>query len=389
MYFKRLLLRQKFSFSVCILLFSVSLILIVLCLSSLQNKTEGYIHFKELFSRKGRYINYLSEIDDKEFYDLLRSSDDFETLYAYKMAYMTSEEHYEAGLLDENIDNRNNLYCCGYTYDLASLYTPKLNSGKWITERDENDNMLQGVFAYSDDLKIGDVVTFTDGGDGKVDIKVIGILSPDSRMLGINKNKYNIKRFTDFYTNVQYEVYVLAEDLEKRNIYTELSGPMIITYKDDINIDEKRSLDSALTFFGSDGESLENIKYNSIKYLTSEIMIIAPIAISMLVIAFLSVTVLSVIGTKANLSTYNIFCICGAKRIQCTYYSLMMSGGIIAISALLSVTALYIIDHSGKYIVTINAIEIIVCVVICIVYMLSSFAFSIGILRKRKDKDWL
>ncbi len=389
MYFKRLLLRQIVSFAVCIMLLAFSLVLIVLCISSLHNKIEGYIPFRELFSGKGRYINYSQESKTSDFCEMLDSTDDYETLYAYKIAYMTSQEHCDAGLLKENTDNNNNLYCCGYTYDLASLYTPKLSSGEWITERDENDDMLQGVFAYSDDLKIGDVVTFTDGKDGYEDIKVIGILSPDSRMLGLNKQKYNVNRFTDFYTNVQYEVYVLAEDLEKRNIWAELDGPVLVTYKDDITIDEKHTLDSALTLFGTDGESLENIQYNSIKYLTSEIMLIAPIAISLLVITFLAVSALSVIGTKTNISTYNIFCMCGARRKQCAYYSLMMSVCITAISALLSGAALYIIHRSGRYIVIINAMELTVCAVICILYILSSFAFSMGVLRKRKDKDWL
>ena len=137
---------------------------------------------------------------------------------------------------------------------------------------------------------------------------------------------------------------------------------------------------------------LSELNQNSIEYLKSDITLILPISLCILILTLINSVAVNAIQTKTNLKAYSIFFICGAKWKVGIIISLLNGLFTWLFGVVLSGILAFIFTNmngSSQYIISFNLPEIIMCVLMGLLNIIVSIILPILIISKQNPRELL
>lgn len=373
---------------------AVTLFLIVICTSSIMFKIEDYLPLRKLLNKDGKFIittgtkNY--EYGDDNYY----TSDDFFKLEDISVNNNKIKEVYGCTSVNIYPANENSSpLIFSYTQNMIDLYTPDIKYGKWLNKADTRSDEIAAVVTYNTKYKVGDLVEFTDSVN-HYNFRIIGMLDKTAQTINTNgdsKSNYYYT-FKDIYqTKNLLEFYVNYEDVKNAEISQEPIGVLFVVYEKGLNDEEKLELNRKLYQFGALMD-LSELNQNSIEYLKSDITLILPISLCILILTLINSVAVNAIQTKTNLKAYSIFFICGAKWKVGIIISLLNGLFTWLFGVVLSGILAFIFTNmngSSQYIISFNLPEIIMCVLMGLLNIIVSIILPILIISKQNPRELL
>ena len=373
---------------------AVTLFLIVICTSSIMFKIEDYLPLRKLLNKDGKFIittgtkNY--EYGDDNYY----TSDDFFKLEDISVNNNKIKEVYGCTSVNIYPANENSSpLIFSYTQNMIDLYTPDIKYGNWLNKSDTRSDEIAAVVTYNTKYKVGDLVEFTDSVN-HYNFRIIGMLDKTAQTINTNgdsKSNYYYT-FKDIYqTKNLLEFYVNYEDVKNAEISQEPIGALFVVYEKGLNDEEKLELNRKLYQFGALMD-LSELNQNSIEYLKSDITLILPISLCILILTIINSVAVNAIQTKTNLKAYSIFFICGAKWKVGIIISLLNGLFTWLFGVVLSGILAFIFTNmngSSQYIISFNLPEIIMCVLMGLLNIIVSIILPILIISKQNPRELL
>ncbi len=318
----------------------ISLIFIVLSamLTSVLNKYEKYKPFNELLDGKGIYIDIISLFYTENntpytVYDEKNLSEKLGITNIDSVCYM------------KKLWVNQNVNTCVLSDGFINKYKPELETGNWFSQ---NENLPEGVIAgvisdNSDNINVGDIFELSSVFDDEISVKVYvtGKFSDDTSVLYTAAESDNNISYEDMFMTYNHKVeemplLILRSkdiDLAVPEMPRQITGPMIISYNNDISqIDEDANYNRLL----SNGDfkvysSLTKMNENSLQVIYEDLFRLMPMIVSVLLLVVISVISMSAVNTKSRIKTYAVYYICGMQWKHIVFIEAVKS--IIIISA--------------------------------------------------------
>lgn len=344
-------------------------VLLIVTTSSIMSRIDDYVPLYKILSSPGKciYVSEVNYVNNQRFTftidEILSAESNISEIFAgYKVDFVpTGTENYN----------------CAYSYaqNMANLYTPQMQVGKWISEANIESDVLEVVVSDSDNYKVGDIISFYDANNDKNEYiaKVIGVISKDSKVLGLDSSSDNVIDFRNMYKSINDNCYFFSFDqLKKHGIEAQVFGQMFVTYEKNLNVTELLSLNRNLYKYGANFGLNDELNINSINYIRQDIMLIFPITMCILILIIISEVAVAAIQTKQKLRSYVIFCICGSTVKKCAIINLVRSM-IVSLLGIIFAGTFILFNHktlSKSYILDFGLIQFLVCFVVIIINML-------------------
>lgn len=175
----------------------MTLILIVYCVSSINYISKFYSPIKEHIDGEGicsiDIPNYplLEEISGFEYVDEVYSFNSVGGLYNNSNAFYKNDIRY--------------VYINSYDDKFINDYIPILEKGKWLSECDSEDGIINAVISYSDEYEVGDVITvvFDPQSDceKKLNFKIVGMLCDGAKVFNAYTLMSEVSDASSLYPN--------------------------------------------------------------------------------------------------------------------------------------------------------------------------------------------
>lgn len=359
-----------------VLQLSAIMILTIVTISSIMSRIVDYLPFKDVFSSKGVYVN-ISTIKnyDKNIYNVKNIKD----VYLHSIVFIDSED----------IKGDFNQYA--YSKNMAELYVPKMKDGVWINKVHNESNILEIVTTDIENYKVGDIITYSYN-KTKYPAKIVGIISDYAQVLGHDTSKENIIDFRDMYKKAKDNtIFFSSEQLKNLGINQLMPEQMFVTYNDHLNDNDILELNREMYKYGDTYSLSDELNINSINYIKSDINLIAPMTLCLIILAIMSEISVIMIQTKQELKTYGIICIYGATKKQCSIISLFISCINIVLSVIITVIFITIGRNLflSNFIIDIGFWQLFFCLAIMIFYILISLITPFLMIRKVQPRDVL
>lgn len=210
-------LNKKFIFTdlFVALQLSVTIVLIIITVSSIMSRIDDYLPLRKVLSNEGKcvYVSEVNFVNGVRFIytveDILNSEKNISEIYS----------GYKTPLVPEGTENYDRSY--SYSKNMAKLYTPQMQKGKWLDKADESSDVLEVVVSDSENYDVGDIISFynLNNEEKEYSAKVIGILADNAKILGLEGSNENVKDFRDMYKHMEGEYFFFSnEQLAKRKL---------------------------------------------------------------------------------------------------------------------------------------------------------------------------
>jgi hypothetical protein len=348
-----------------------------------MSRVEYYLPLRHILTSDGECVLTCGEkLDPSVFYAHreYEAEEISEESSQIKEVYIT--ERIETDSMERNYTS--------YSDNMADLYVPKMEKGKWLTELgDEKELYAVASASYSAD--VGDTVELKISDGKKVTIRICGKLAPDAKVISSNDVSVNFDDFRDIYQNTdQPMLFFRSRDVEKHGIDRHPCGIVFVIYKDGLGKEAKLDLHRTLYCYGSNFKLREELNSASLKYIFKDVMLLMPITICLFAMVLVCSCVSSAVSIKKNIRTYSIFSLCGAtknKNIEMilTKDLLIGVGGTLITALLIRVYMLGMIKSTvylsmGRY-------QLICLLLIVLTELLLSWLTAEGMLKKGIKND--
>lgn len=373
--------------------------------SSIYSRVEYYLPFKEIMNSSASAVSFTgSYVDKGDLNSILLDCktspimDDIPTIHQLYIRYVP---------LIDNSDRT--LEVKGYDDPIISMFTPVLQSGKWLDENAflTDDGCIPAViFQNQYNYLLGDTFAGTaktyENEDINVNFKVVGILKDDSRIFGAVSTPLN-NHLSFYETPKQHYAPELdanqpllmaivpnkiINDLNVVSRYDFVNG--IVTYLNGTDAkDTALNTSKLLLKYGNSAENIWNIKENSINYIKIQLFTLLPIVICIAIIVFVSGVCTTAIITKRNLKKYVVLYICGMRWKQCWKICAVNS---ITISLISYISALFIseiIYLAFDINMNISIYSLPVCIILIVIFVVLSLIIPFNLIKSSQPKDLL
>ena len=228
-----------------------------------------------------------------------------------------------------------------YDNDLFDLYTPDLESGS-------ADECVSGMSNIGDKLKLG--VYSMSGEETELDLNVSGVLADKSKLLASDKfNTLTVgckDMLSTYYRALdagqgRNTLILKADDLKNEGVLLVPSGFGIVRYNNNISQEAVESNERILNSVGGYA-SFQKVRENTLDDIYSQLLVIAPIIIMLVLTVLLCIVSTSAIKAKRQMQGYAIFALCGARRRRLFLIGLTETA-VCVITALMLSRMLYVI----------------------------------------------
>ena len=377
-------LNKKFIFTdlFVALQLSVTIVLIIITVSSIMSRIDDYLPLRKVLSNEGKcvYVSEVNFVNGVRFIytveDILNSEKNISEIYS----------GYKTPLVPEGTENYDRSY--SFSKNMAKLYTPQMQKGKWLDKADESSDVLEVVVSDSENYDVGDIISFynLNNEEKEYSAKVIGILADNAKILGLEGSNENVKDFRDMYKHMEGEYFFFSnEQLAKMKIGSTLYGQMFVVYKDNLSENELLELNRNIYKYGANLGLADELNVNSIDYIKEDIILIMPIAICVLFLVVISEIAAVSIQTKRELKFYAVLSICGATRKNCVIMNLLCSFFVSLLGIIMAVIFLFVSYNilSSYFIIDFDIAQALVCLAIVIINMIMSIIIPYKILSKK------
>lgn len=373
--------------------------------SSIYSRVEYYLPFKEIMNGSASAVSFTgSYIDKGDLNNILLDCknspirDDIpeaDEIYIRYVPYIGNSD--------------NTLEVKSYDDSIISMFTPVLQSGKWL---DKNASLTDDgciptvIFQNQYNYALGDTFAGTaktyENEDINVNFKVVGILKADSHIFGAVNTPLN--NHLSFYETPRQHYNVeldanqplltaivpnkIINDLDVVSRYDTVNG--IVTYLNGTDTkDTALNTSKLLLKYGNSAENIWNIKEKSINYIKTQLFTLLPIVICIAIITFVSGICTTAIITKKNLKKYVVLYICGMRWKQCFQICAVNS---ITISLISSISALFlseIIYLAFDISMSMSIYSLPVCTVLIVIFVVLSLIIPFSLIKSSQPKDLL
>lgn len=288
----------------------------IFMLSSLYSRVELYLPLKNILNSKASAVCFSSEYVNKE------NNERF--LLDYKTSPLKEE------LKDVNevytrytpmiVNESRNLSVVSYDDSVLRLFTPKLNEGKWLQGYNNSslaETIPTVIFQNQETYNVGDIIEATattyDNQDKIVGLYIIGIIDKETKIFGCSgkpltnhlsfyetpaeKFNYEIDNKEEVIMAIVPNEVVTQFDIVAR--YDSVNS--IVSYKNNIiNSDIVLNTSELNMRYGSIAENIWTINDKSYTYVKTQLYVLLPIIICIVIIALISSICTSAITTKKN-----------------------------------------------------------------------------------------
>lgn len=374
-----------------ILQISAALILIVYCVSSINYISKFYSPIKEHIDGEGicsiDITNYplLEEISGFEYVDEVYSFNSVGGLYNNSNAFYKNDIRY--------------VYINSYDDKFINDYIPILEKGKWLSECDSEDGIINAVISYNDEYEVGDVITvvFDPQSDceKELNFKIVGMLCDGAKVFNAYTLMSEVSDASSLYPNYysaqhKNEILLLTEKNQKLG---GCPGMSLIKFKEGRSDEEYENFTTQLgADFDIKGIKLSKINETSLKQINEQRVMILPLIIGISILIFTSILSMSAISTNRQLKNYGIYSISGGTRAGCVLIQMCNVLCCCIFSCFLAYLFFNILKISGKLngsIVAFGTNEFCSCAAWLIITIIVSSVMPILIIGKKKIKDML
>lgn len=381
-------INKKYIFVNILIIVQISAVLIlnIITVSSVMSRVDDYLPIRKILKQNGKcvYTTGMYSINGEK---NIFTVQDILNIKNVSQVY----SQYNSSIYPSNTDDYNCTY--SYSKNMAELYIPEMRKGKWLNEANAEAEMLEVVISDSYNCDIGDIIKFSNLDDDKKEYsaKVIGIISDGTKVLGLGQVSRDYIDFRDMYTKNNNYCFFSYEQLAKQSIGQNLCGQIFITYKDNLKDSEILDLNREMYNYGATYGLADEVNINSLNYIKSDIMLIFPITLCLLILTIISEIATAAIQAKKELKTYGVFCVCGSTGERCSLINLGFSGIMSILSVILTIT-FFIIGKKTflkNTIVSLGPWQLITCSCIIIFYVLLSIIIPFTIIKRNELKDIL
>lgn len=287
---------------------AVTLVMIIMCVSSVMSRVEYYLPLKSVLSSDGICLfagEYYIDSGYTYSYENIQSvSENIDKIYSCESISFLSDPNYE----------ESPTYIV-YNENMYNLCKPKMQEGKWLSDAPENDESISVVVGHSSRYNVGDIIEMYESIDEVYySFKVIGKTAKGAKFISNSSESVNKRDFRDLYDTVSSDMmFVKRDDIDNTNLLILPCGVNFITYKNGLSGGQISEINSGLYSMGSYLKLSEELNKNSMAYISEDIILILPICICVMIISLICTIASSAVTTKNNMRTYLIAYICGSE----------------------------------------------------------------------------
>lgn len=385
-------LRRNLLMNILVILqMTVVFIILISMISTILSRFRYYEPIKETAQNKGKYLLTSITINPENKHPLETSDELYHQLEGVKDITAT----FTVWLSYENEPQ----HTLSYDDMFIEKYTPQLENGHWFDLSENHDDVLQVVASENDyNIKTGDIITFT-WFSLELKAEVIGMLKNGTKIIDIPDKMQSDIDCRCMYRTFDYNydekpLFIFRQkDLNDKDIVTQMNGPVLVTYNDDIGDD---SINNNMDIFRKmnilSSADLSDLKENSLAYIFSQLYELMPIFICVFLLTLVGAISTSALSAKRQLRNYAVFYICGLKWRQCSLVNLFSSLICVTVSFILSLGVTVIAIKTGflgNTVIETGIWQIAGCAVIGLIYVMLSMVLPLSIIGRNTPNQVL
>lgn len=374
-----------------ILQLAATLALSIFLTSTVEYRLAHYLPFKEELSSKGLYVHYngmdynYAPITDKN--KIISGLENVKEITAtYSSDFMNKAE-------DKDIYK-----VTAYDEKIFTSFKPRLQSGKWLDKREEDDYLPAVITHTGRDIKTGDVLVLegynNKNEDVDVKVKIIGTLHDGAKVFSQHEHSA-YDNYLDLYMNYNHEqeltptLFVAVDDMDRLDIGYTVFGKGFITFDDSITDLELKTNSSKVSEYCL-AFPIDEVNARSISHITYQLYLLLPIIIGVLMLVIVSTLSINAINTSKQMRNYAIYYMCGSQWGSCSLISLVSYLIVAAFSFVLSWTVILGLSISGildKTSLRLGIYQILACLVIILIGLCTSVLTPYLMIRKTTPRQ--
>ena len=298
--------------------------IVISIVSSIHSRTSLYSPVKELLGMDGAYAlkaNYSSE-DGQPLEDIVPEIDRYIGISRLAIA--------------DNSGDKAVCYC--YDNEALLLYDPPLAEGRWL---DADTAELECVVNYDSEYSVGDVitkeyqyyrdddVTFTDPETKEIRFKIVGRLAKDAPVFGLNSRtskKDDHRSLFDSYTSKAMTMLLCPQSAaEGHGIGSYRTNHQLVIFKEGLSDEEITKAVKEINALTGFAIPLSELRANSERFVYEQLIRLAPILISIVILILVSTVAISALNAKMNMHTSAVYALLGCTMKGCSIIYLVSS----------------------------------------------------------------
>ena len=368
------------------------LFIVILCISGVYSRIELYTPVKEYLECDGAYtadVKIMTE-DGKRLEELVPEID------RYIGAYM----------LELGRDIGDVGLCYAYDDEIIEHYTPKLSEGVWLDEK-IRDGKLCAVINFDSGYKLGDTVTkqysyyreddvtFSDPETIDVEFVIVGRLMKDAMVFGLNPSTSKNDDHRALYSEYKGKDTILLcsqTAAENKGVGCYRVGHQLVIFKDGLSDEQSQAAVAEINKLTDFAMPLSELRAASQRYVYEQLIRLAPILISVVMLIFVSTVAITTLNMKMNMRTSAIYALHGCTMKGCSMIYLINSLIVAAISVMLCTAFMNILALKGffeKTVVTVDIHTVIGCAGVCGAFLVCSLVSPVIGLGRASIKEQL
>lgn len=368
--------------------------------SAISVRYQTYSRMKYLLDERGIYVDFM-----KMWFGPVKPGGDPNTdsifsvdeLCEYMGAQRASVIRWQPMMIAEYQVNENNTaIALFYDDEMIKHWDPGIKRGKWIsTDSDELEVVIpEGSFG----LDVGDTMDLILFEDLTVNIKVVGVLEDDAKILGELNNREisgDTYRFLYRPANELQQTFIISYEVLKK-LYPSADRLFInsafIFYDEASDEELIEAMKTAASMNGHLSLSLETVNENSKDYLYAELMKLLPIVVILLILTLVSSISTSAISARRRLKDYAKYYVIGLQWRQCAlvnFFQALIIGAAALLSAAAGLIVISFTTLSETFMIIWNAPMVLSLLGLLAVYLVFSMIMPLIMLRSVTPKALL
>lgn len=363
--------------------------LIIAMMSAIEDRTVYYSEFENALSQNGVcFIPNVSSETLKYEEDILKHFDKASKVTGGKANLM---------LINSDIGKAKSGYMTYYSDEMMKNLPPYLKEG---TLPDSESEIPQCLACDNFGYKVGDVLELTDWDGVSFKAEICGIMSDNQNIYGTGGPDYYSyeKDYRDFYYKLNssmraYPLFLTTEGIMDKTGSKgryDFYSLIVVNFPEGAYSQkeiEDMSTELNYSYFGNTDEYYEN----SEKYVKQELYTFFPIALSILIITLFTAIITTVVTTMQNLRSYAVLYLSGATWKRCSIINFINYIAIV-IFTVIADSVFFIVGKRTFLkgtVIKANIVNIGVCGIILILFLLLSLAVPLLVVRNKQPRDVL
>ncbi len=383
----------------------------IFMLSSIVSRYQYYTPFKDLIEQDGYFCVFSSDtIVIGDFVD--EPTDISNAMHNVSESDVCGS--YYVDIFEKTDDAIIPSIVCGYDKEIYSRYTPKLESGQWLSDisADATDAIPVVVYDEERDVNTGEIITkhtmyyyLDEEGNEcsdfrEVRLKVVGVLSNDSEIVYYNGEQNQDCR--DIFASVdkileeraETSIYLCrSQDARANDIFMMIDGVGFINTNDE-NLTEEQYEKNRSIILGvtSNYVRLSDFKEFSLEFISAQVDKLLPIFVCILILTAVITASVNAITAYREISNFALYYICGMKWSSAMKISLLhaMLQTLIALAlAIIGCVICNVFGIISNVILVFHPFHILVCLVMIIINLLLAFCLPYIIVKGNTPREIL